>query len=392
MPSGVFIPVKLTRKARKQKPAEFANQETGRPIRGTLKNRLQSLYIPPAYKKLQVAQSASNKIQVVGEDTAGRTQYIYHDRYKAGLEKRKYANLDELGRHIIQIERDNHAALTRILANPSIRLLSKSDLIQIMIYMLRTYHFRIGCQKYAELYGSYGISTLQPAHFKSAANGDISISFIGKKGIKNEGTETRAQGKRLIGLLLGHYKNMTHKTTGKSKARNTGYLFRYLDDATHDSALPESGLLTSDDIQDFFKQKYDIYVTPKMFRTWYANYHMLEYLRDTNLDELLATNHSKDKLASITTTTQQKKKLATQIKTAIGEHVSQALNNTPAICRKNYINNRLLADITARPKYYITECRKRKTPEKLHNYLGQLLIGNSDSSSSSSSGISSSKD
>ena len=383
MPSGFFIPVKLTQKARKQKPAEFQHQKTGQPVRGTLKTRLQSLYIPPAYKNLQVAQSASNKIQVVGEDTAGRTQYIYHDRYKAGLEKRKYANLDELGRYIILIEKDNHAALTRILANPELRLLSKPEhrllskpedrllskpeLIQIMIYMLRTYHFRIGCQKYAELYGSYGISTLRPQHFKPAANGDISITFIGKKGVKNQGTETRAQGKRLIQLLLQHYKNLKHGSS-KSKARNPDYLFRYLDDvgdAKNKSGAHETGLITSDDIQDFFKQKYDIYATPKMFRTWYANYHMLEYLRDTNLDELLIANPSKQKLA-------------TQIKTAIGEHVSRALNNTPAICRKNYINNRLLVDITARPKYYITECRKQKTPEKLHKYLGRLLAYRSD--------------
>lgn len=385
MPSGVFIPVKLTRKARKQKPAEFSNRETGRPVRGTLKSRLQSLYIPPAYKNLQVAQSASNKIQVVGEDTAGRTQYIYHDRYKAGLEKRKYANLDELGQHIIQIERDNHVALTRILAHQKTgRILTKTELIQIMIYMLRTYHFRIGCQKYAELYGSYGISTLRPQHFKPSANGDISIGFIGKKGVKNQATESRAQGKNLIKLLLGHYKQLSGKnkgttSAGKSKARKSDYLFRYLDDNPDIKDAPDKfhkfnnnfGLITSDDIQDFFKEKYDIYVTPKMFRTWYANYHMLEYLRDTNLDDLLATNPSKQKLA-------------TQIKKAIGEHVSRALNNTPAICRKNYINNRLLEDITARPQYYITECQKQNTPEKLHKYLGRLLIG--------SGGVSSSKD
>jgi len=367
MPTGNFIPVKLTRKARKQKPAEFCNATTGRPVRGTLKTRLQSLYIPPAYKNLQVAQSASNKIQVVGEDTAGRTQYIYHDRYKAGLEKRKYENLDELGSNIIKIEKDNHLALSRILtsAGSSARLLTKPELIQIMIYMLRTYHFRIGCQKYAELYGSYGISTLRPQHFKKSANGDIDISFIGKKGVKNEGSETRAHGKRLIKLLLQHYKKLPatrpSATSGKkTTARHADYLFQYLDDESGPNPMGTE-LITSDDIQDFFKTKYDIYATPKMFRTWYANYHMLEFLRETNLDELLAENPSKQKLA-------------TKIKTAVGEHVSKALNNTPAICRKNYINNRLLADIILRPKYYITECRKHKTPEKLHKYLGRLLL------------------
>lgn len=368
MPSGVFIPIKLTRKARKKKPAEFANAKTGVQIRGTLKTRLQSLYIPPAYKNLQFAHSASNKIQVVGEDTAGRTQYIYNNRYKAGLEKRKYADLDELGKYITRIEADNHAALLKILAGSSnngtrsdeMRFLEKQELIQIMIYMLRTYHFRIGCQKYAELYGSYGISTLQPRHFKSTSNGDIAISFIGKKGVENNALETKEHGIRLIKLLLQHYKQLSK--AAKSKSRAPTFLFRYLD-AESDSSVgsASTGLITSDDIQDYFKTKYNIYATPKMFRTWYANYHMLEYLRDTNLDDILAENPSK-------------RQLATRIKTAIGEHVSQALNNTPAICRKNYINNRLLDNITSRPKYYIAECRKQKTSEKLHKYLGRLLL------------------
>ena len=40
--------------------------------------RLNKLYIPPAYKDLIVAKSESNKIQIIGSDDKGRRQYIYN--------------------------------------------------------------------------------------------------------------------------------------------------------------------------------------------------------------------------------------------------------------------------------------------------------------------------
>lgn len=363
MPHGIFIPIKLTKKANKKNPtAEYIDTKTGKVIRGTLKKRLDTLYIPPAYKNLKLAKSASNKIQIIGQDTAGRQQYIYHDRHKAGLEKRKYGNLAELAQKICRIERDNESELHRII-NSGTKLLSKPQLIQIMIYMLRTYHFRIGCEKYAEQYGSHGLSTLKAEHIKKCSNGDVRIKFIGKKGVQNNAVEKNSLGKKVINLLLEHY-----KAHSEIFNENTGdFLFKYSVCSIAEgvqTANDALSLITSDDIQDFFKEKYDIYATPKMFRTWYANYHMLEFLRDADLNELIGGENG-----------MSKRELSQYIKSSIGEYVSKALNNTPAICRKNYINNRLLSDIVNRPKYYILECKKYPTSESLHKYLGILLIG-----------------
>ena len=47
----------------------------------TIIERLDKLYIPPAYKDLVVAKSDTNKIQVIGTDTRGRRQYIYNPSY-----------------------------------------------------------------------------------------------------------------------------------------------------------------------------------------------------------------------------------------------------------------------------------------------------------------------
>ena len=47
-------------------------------INKKLISRLDSIYIPPAYKDLVVAKSESNKIQIIGTDNKGRRQYIYN--------------------------------------------------------------------------------------------------------------------------------------------------------------------------------------------------------------------------------------------------------------------------------------------------------------------------
>jgi len=125
-------------------------------------------------------------------------------------------------------------------------------------------------------------------------------------------------------------------------------------------------LLTSEDIQDFFKSAYKtkqspdgIYVTPKMFRTWYANYHLLEYLQGLAKDP---------EVKSMTA-----KQVGRKIKQEVGDFVSRHLNNTPAICKKNYINNRLLQSVIDTPMKYIKAVADIKAGADLHKYLATLI-------------------
>ena len=237
-----FIPIKRTRKTSKV----FLHTQTKKPIRGELKARLDTLYIPPAYNNVYLAKSPSNKIQVIGEDVAGRKQYIYHERHKAGLERRKYSDLAELGENIVKIETDNNRALAKLTTGPlaiSGAILTKDQLIQIMIYMLRTYHFRIGNRTYAEKYGSHGLSTLTAKHFKHAPD-SITIDFIGKKGIRNTTKDVSTLGLRVIAKLLAHNKAMV-LTYGK-KAADFLYTYEYRNPVSSEHGV---ALLTSDYIQ-----------------------------------------------------------------------------------------------------------------------------------------------
>lgn len=351
-----FIPIKRTRKA----SSTFLHPESKKPLRGELKTRLDTLYIPPAYNNVYLAKSPSNKIQVIGEDVAGRRQYIYHERHKAGLERRKYNDLAELGAHIPEIEAENNRALAALIKKTA-RILNKDQLIQIMIYMLRKYHFRIGNRAYADKYGSHGLSTLTPKHFKCDTN-QVIIDFIGKKGVRNTTTDNTAMGAQLAKRLIAHHNELVRKH-GQSAIGEFVFHYEYRNPV---SGEPGIALITSEDIQDYFRSEYKtktspegIYVTPKMFRTWYANYHLLEYLQGLAKDADVMSMSAKQ--------------IGRKIKQEVGEFVSKHLNNTPAICKKNYINNRLLQSIIDTPFKYINAVSDIQTGKPLHIYLATLI-------------------
>ena len=126
---------------------------------------------------------------------------------------------------------------------------------------------------------------------KKSNNGYI-INFIGKKGMPNTSYDNNM---KVYGLL--------------NKLRNSEYIF----------SLADKKILTSEDIQEYFENNYKIKITPKMFRTWFANYHMLEYL--ANLNKEILNN--------------QKNILSKKLNNNIPIFVSYKLNNTPSVCKKN---------------------------------------------------------
>lgn len=328
---------KLTNTNKKTQRKYISSQNT--PLPPEINSRLDALYIPPAYNNLLVAKSANNKIQVIGEDTAGRKQYIYNEKHKAGLEKRKYSKLAKLAPKIQLIASDNMKAISR-LAKQDSATWTKADLIDIVLYMLIKYHFRIGCSKYAEIYKSYGITTLKPAHFKRRGTTYL-IEFIGKKGMKNKTVEYTRPGIKIINGLL--------------KRCNTNgwtYIFNYKY-TNPVSGAEDIGLVGSNDIQDLLLDKYKVKGTPKMFRTYYANYHMIEYLK-----HFMATDEYKAMEGNY-------KAIGKHLKREIADYVSGMLNNTPAICKKNYLNNDLFESIVSRPEKYIPKIAAGKNLDKL---------------------------
>ena len=81
----------------------------GKKVRNiTLKTRIKSIYIPPAYKDVAIAKSPNNPIQVMGTDIKGRRQYLYSSKHIKRQEEQKYKNVLSLGNIIIKLEEDNN--------------------------------------------------------------------------------------------------------------------------------------------------------------------------------------------------------------------------------------------------------------------------------------------
>ncbi len=308
----------------------------------TLIKRLNNMYIPPAYKNLVVAKSATNKIQVIGVDKKGRKQYIYNPSYIAKRNDRKYEDILELGKKIIDIENDNITAIRNIANKKLEEFKMPDDLIPIIIYMLRKYHFRIGNEKYTEENKSYGITTLQPQHIKFHTPTKFTIEFIGKKGILNRMSDDHDSMSRILKMLI-------KRANGSNK-----YIFSYINPNDNKTSM----IVTPDQIQSYFEDKYNSYITPKMFRTWYGNFHMLEHLRELfnkgDICHRMCISEKKNIIKSCS------------------DYVSSKLNNTATISKQSYMDNKLLELVMRNPYRISSNIPDNKDLQ--HKFLYKLII------------------
>lgn len=392
-----------------------------KPINKTISERLSNIYIPPTYKKILLSRKNNSKIQAIVEDTKGRNQYIYHPNFTKKIESRKYKDLYPLGSNINKIILNNEQFLNNIsLKSDKVKQRDKDIILNLVIYMLLKYNFRIGNEKYEELYNSRGITTLKhdnildniydynkskySLHYNDKINNKINKVYYEKQKkqflrdinilehvnnthldnisnliiLKYNNEKVNEYINSIDNILIKNY--LSNKLNYLRKKSNNGYIINFIGkkgmpNTSYDNnmkvygllnklrnseyifSLADKKILTSEDIQEYFENNYKIKITPKMFRTWFANYYMLEYL--ANLNKEILNN--------------QKNILSKKLNNNIPIFVSYKLNNTPSVCKNKYINNKLFKNIINNPKYYINKCNQLKTKEKLNDYLLKLL-------------------
>lgn len=304
----------------------------------TLLDRLHSLYIPPAYTNVIIAKSPDYKVQAIGVDVKGRKQYIYHPKFIKKQLNKKYNNIISLGDKIIKMEKDVKNKLNEI-ANRGTILDTPNDLFPIIVNMLLKYHFRIGSQKYENDNNSYGITTLCKKHISFLGNNKFCIEFTGKKGVQNKVEDNDINMCKILNILSRYSGDNNH-------------LFCYLRDG-------KQSLISSNQIKKYLKDTYGTYITPKMFRTWYANYHLLSYLKNINKNrpDLIGRQMTK-------------KQINTLVKNS-SKYVSDKLNNTPTISKKSYINPSILNKVLINPSKFIDTIPNDK--KNIHIYLQELM-------------------
>src|SRR5438067_12953802 len=75
--------------------------------------RIRKLRIPPAWQDVRIARGDSAPLQAVGIDKKGRTQNLYHSRFRAQREEEKFKRVVEFGESLPQLRRRVRADLKR---------------------------------------------------------------------------------------------------------------------------------------------------------------------------------------------------------------------------------------------------------------------------------------
>ncbi len=246
------------------------------------------LVIPPAYTNVEINYlmgDALPKILYKGVDSKGRMQVIYSSSWNEKANFIKYKNLLQFSL--------NYNTIIKKIKELMITKNSKNKNVSVILDLILHCNFRIGNTNYEKLYGSHGLLTLKKKHITLKDNSVISIKFIGKKGVIN------ACEKRVNSGVYSFIKNKF------DKIGNEDYIFT----------------VNSPKIVNRLLKKIHPLLTSKMFRTYSGNILLIKYLK--NLD------NSSEKL--------RKKNLINGLK-----YVASEINNTPAVAKKNYINNSLI--------------------------------------------------
>lgn len=284
---------------------------------------IKTLRIPPGYNDVVISNSSRTDIQAIGTDDKGRKQYIYNPTFIKKKQTEKYENIIKLGENVGKIIKDINKIINASSKLPVKNWEQPTTNVALIIFLLYKCNFRIGNMKYVKLYKSYGALTLMPKHLKLQSSGKLVINFIGKKGVENTAT---ISDKNIISMLM--------------KLRNSvkNYIFE------NSTGNPINIIHIND-----FLRSYDEIITPKMFRTWYANYYFLEIIKkdiNTNFNSLLEICEYKTKIKSY-------------IKKCC-EYVANKLNNTAAISKKSYLDSEIIDIFTKNPCKFIKFLEKNK--------------------------------
>ena len=252
-----------------------------------------TFYIPPAYDNVKVNMKR-NKVLAIGYDDKGRSQYIYDSKYTKKQSKNKFKKLINFGENYKKI-------FKQIESDLNLQDNSKKNQVAIILMIIIDCNFRIGNNKYTKDNKSYGVSTLEKRHLKREKN-QLIIDFIGKKGVKNKCTIKNNKIKRKL-------------TEKRRSLNNNDKLFTYKKD-------DEEYNVTANDVNDYLKELGNY--STKYFRTWNANIEFIKEIKKT-----------KDLNKCI-------------------ENVANKLHHTPAICKKDYINSKLIDFYKNTPEKFLT--------------------------------------
>jgi DNA topoisomerase I len=257
--------------------------------------RIRALAIPPAWTNVWISADPLGHIQATGLDSRGRTQYRYHQVWRAQRDEQKFE-------HMLRFANALPALRAATVGDLKRRRLDRGRVSASAVRLIDLGLFRIGGERYAELDHHYGAATLEKRHV-SVKRGGVLFDYAAKEGKQ-----------RAIMVT-----DPAVVSTVRALARSDNGLDSLFAWSSGDSWHP----LHSHDVSAYIADASGGHFTAKEFRTWNA----------TVLMALLLAN------AGASVTDREAKKV---INASI-RGVADWLGDTPTVARSSYIDPRLIS-------------------------------------------------
>ena len=273
-------------------PRRFRYEDSrGRPITDeTALARIDSLRIPPAWKDVWISPRAGAKLQATGVDKAGRRQYLYHPEYRARQEQAKFDKLVRFAERLPEIRK----AMSEHLDQEPLGL---EWTAAVALRLINEGWFRVGSERYARSYKTFGITTLRKGHVRVRGS-RITFRFRAKHRVLCHAVlvepDLAAAMKELLALPGGRR------------------LFRYRSE--EDEVYNLGARRLNEYIREYMGEDF----TAKDFRTWGGTLLAAIALAEAEPAE---------------TVTEQRRTVA-----AVMRKVGEKLGNTPAVARASYVS------------------------------------------------------
>ncbi len=255
--------------------------------------RIRDLTIPPAWRDVWICPDPFGHIQATGVDEAGRKQYRYHDKWEERRASRKYTAMREFAAALPKLRR----AVRRDI---ELEGMPRDRALATAVRLLDLGFFRIGGEEYAESNESYGLATIRREHVHRE-DGEIVFDFPAKS------HQRRVQ---VIGdaSAIAALEAMRRRRGGPEDLLAWKEGRRWRD-------------VRSGDINDYIQEAIGEEFSAKDFRTW------------SGTVLAAAALAGEEKPAS--------EAAAKRIVAAAVKTVALALGNTPAVCRRSYVDPRV---------------------------------------------------
>jgi DNA topoisomerase-1 len=257
-------------------------------------DRIRKLAIPPAYTDVWICTKERGHLQATGRDARRRKQYRYHHEWRTTRDNGKFSKMIEFGAQLPKLRR----RLKQDLALPG---LPKNKVLAVIVSLLEETLIRVGNEEYARTNRSYGLTTLRNKHVTFLRDGRASFNFRGKSGRQHE----VVLDDRRLARIIRHCQQLPGQQ-----------LFQYVDDEGQRQPI-DSGMV-NDYLRDAMGGSNDF--TAKDFRTWGGTVRAIAFLSCQARKEPMTQRAFNGCVADT------------------ARHVAEALGNTPAVCRKSYIN------------------------------------------------------